>query len=342
MTFLTNTNQRIIKPAIKPIKSLSAIVTSSKALNALNDVLNYGRVIHLPVIGLVLWASAVMAAQSGSGTGAVSQSQSIQAPGFQSTIVRSATGEGEKAAIPFSLSLGKPLTRPADFLAPKWSPDARFVLLTKAKFRGLYLHSMADGTTRPLSEAPGIGYGARWSADGQRILAKEEERTMAFDLSGRLISSPKGIPRGQGPRVQIVDGEVYFNAGKGATAVKISPDGEVFFAPALSPDQQKVAYVGLSSGIKISTLDTKETFSIGLGTDIGWLPDSTGIVYTHSRDDGHNITASDIYFARADGGLVVNLTNTPDTHESHPDMGRDLLYVVDGQLFLSRRTHPLP
>lgn len=273
---------------------------------------------------------------------AAAQTPSTQAHGFPSVIVRSSDGEGGQPVIPFSLATGKPLTRPADFLAPKWSPDARFVLLTKAKYRGLFLFSMATGTTRTLSEAPGIGYGARWSPDGQRIIAEEEERRILFDLSGNLIPSQKGASRDQGPRVHIMDGGVYFSAGKGAAAVKISPDGDIFFAPALSPDQKKVAYVGLSSGIQISDMDTKRTVSIGLGTEIDWLPDSTGIVYTHSRDDGHNITASDIYFARADGRLVVNLTNTPDTLESHPDMGRDLLYVVAGQLFLSQRTHPLP
>jgi Tol biopolymer transport system component len=296
----------------------------------------------LLTIGLVLWAAAVMADGHAPRMDATAQAPSTQAQDFPSVIVRSSDGEGGQPVIPFSLSAGKALTRPADFLAPKWAPDARFVLLTKAKYRGLYLLSMADGTLRTLSEAPGIGYDARWRPDGQQIITSTEEQTIAFDLDGKLISSPQGAAGDQGPRVYIMDGGVYFSAGKGAAVVKISPDGDIFFAPTLSPDQKKVAYVGLSAGIQISDMDTKQTVSIGLGTEIDWLPDSTGIVYTHSRDDGHNITASDIYFARADGHLVVNLTNTPDTLESHPDMDRDLLYVVAGQLFLSRRTQPLP
>jgi Tol biopolymer transport system component len=296
----------------------------------------------LLLIGVVFWATAGMADQKDPQKNAALGSPSTQVQRFQSVIVRSTDGQQGRHAIPFSLSAGKPLTRPADFLAPKWSPDARFVLLTKAKYRGLYLFSMADGTTRTLSDAPGIGYGARWSTDSQRVITSGEEQTIAFDLSGKMVSSLKGAPHEQGPQVNIMEDGVYFSAEKGGTAVKISPDGDVFFAPTLSPDQKKVAYVGLSTGIRISNMDTKKTVSIGLGTDIGWLPDSTGIVYTHSRDDGHVITASDIYFARVDGRLVVNLTNTPETHESHPDMGGGLLYMVDGQLFLAQLTQPLP
>ncbi len=37
-----------------------------------------------------------------------------------------------------------------------------------------------------------------------------------------------------------------------------------------------------------------------------------------TEDDGHSITASDLYAARADGSASVRLTDTPDALEMNP------------------------
>lgn len=262
---------------------------------------------------------------------------------FQSVIVQSIDAEKDDTTVPLSLTKGKAITQAEDFMAPKWSPDGAYILLTKGKYRGLYLLSMTDQFIHTLSISPGVGYAVKWSDDSRFIFFGEEDNRKVFDLNGKQIMSEIISLEDEKPVVYVKDDAVYFSNRNTRKEVKISRDGDVFFQPQLSPDGKKIAYIGLSSGIHIRHLDKGKSVFIGLGTEINWMPDSKGIIYTHTRDDGHKIIDSDLYFAYADGSLLVNITNTPKALENHPDLGnKGLLYVVDGQVFLSELTYPRP
>ncbi|MFO7950798.1 MAG: hypothetical protein R6U36_10570 [Candidatus Fermentibacteraceae bacterium] len=64
------------------------------------------------------------------------------------------------------------------------------------------------------------------------------------------------------------------------------------------------------------------------GMQPSWCPVPEGVVYCISRDDGHNITESDIYLA-AITGEVLRLTETPEALETNPSVYDEGLVAVD-------------
>jgi Tol biopolymer transport system component len=257
----------------------------------------------------------------------------------------SAVSPSSENADSVSLSKRIPITGKERFLAPKWSPDGRYILLTKGKYRGLYIFAFEDKSIREISGSPGVGFDAKWSQDGRCIIIFEEGNRKVIDLNGKQVASEKAGLKTHSTEVVAKDDAIYLRNNQTQQEIKISRGEDKFFMPQLSPDRKKVAYIGLSSGIHIKNLENGMDTVIGLGTDIAWMPDSKGIVYTYSQDDGHKITSSDIFFADISTSKTVNLTNTPNFHENHPapsPKGVALVYVVDGQVFLSELSFRRP
>jgi Tol biopolymer transport system component len=230
----------------------------------------------------------------------------------------------------------RPLTPKNDFMAPKWSHDGLDVLVSKGKFNGLYLVSEDGNDIRRISDAPGVGYRARWSDDGNYIIAEQEDGTIVYDRSGRQVDAT--LAKEHKPPIYAENGVVYRRQGpeRSEADESIIADEDQYFEPVTSPDEAKIAYIGLESGIIIKDLQTMEDVYIGQGTDIRWLPDGSGIIFNYTQDDGQKIIDGDIYFGYADGRGVENLTNTPNVIERRPYLsgdGSELVYEVDGQIF---------
>lgn len=243
------------------------------------------------------------------------------------------------------MSPGRPVTGKGDFMVPRWSPDGRFILLTKGKYRGLYILSLEDRSIRTLNDSPGVGYAARWCLDGRTIAFTEYDRLKVIDVNGQPMASKHAAFAKDPYEVFTRDDTIYFRDNSTGRETKISRGEDKFFLPRLSPDRKKVAYIGLSTGIYINNLDNGRTVPIGLGTDVAWAQDSKGVLFTHTRDDGHRIIASDLFYADAGTGKLTNLTSTPDRHESHAAIsstGTEVAYTVDGQVFLSKLSYELP
>jgi Tol biopolymer transport system component len=229
------------------------------------------------------------------------------------------------------------LTPREDYMAPRWSLDGLDVLVTKGKYRGLYLVSSNGEDLRQISDEPGVGYHARWSSDGNYIIVEGEDGVGYYDRSGQEVD-PEQVRAEAGPSIYAKDGVVYRRDGEGRSEADdvVMMDEDQYFEPVASPDGTKVAYIGLESGIVIKDLETEEDVYIGLGTDICWLPDGRGIIYNYTQDDGKEIIDGEIYFASADGSKIENLTNTADAIERHPNLSRDgsqLTYDVDGEIY---------
>lgn len=231
----------------------------------------------------------------------------------------------------------RPLTPRDDYMAPRWSRDGLDVLVTKGKYTGLYLVSRDGTDIRRISDEPGVGYHARWSPDGNYIVVENGENTRFYDRSGREVeAASEKAP--SGPPVYAKEGVLYRRKGtvRSETDEVVMADEDQYFEPVVSPDKTKIAYIGLESGIVIKDLQNEEDVIIGQGTDICWLPDSSGIIFNYTQDDGEQIIDGDIYFAYADGRTIENLTNTPDTIERHPDLSSDgsqLTYEMDGRIY---------
>ena len=92
----------------------------------------------------------------------------------------------------------------------------------------------------------------------------------------------------------------------------------------LSPDKKKV----LAYGYVYATDGSGLLADLGRGSFGSWSPDSTKIIYMIEEDDGHAITASDLYVINADGTGKKQLTDTPDELESDPRWTPDGTKVV--------------
>lgn len=222
-------------------------------------------------------------------------------------------------------------------MAPRWSRDGLDVLVTRGKYTGLYVVSRDGTDVRRISDEPAIGYNARWSSDGNYIVVEDEENTRFYDRSGQQVTDAAEMAR-IGPPVYAREGVLYRRQGTVRSEADeiVMADEDQYFEPVVAPDGNKIACIGLVSGIIIKDLQNEEDVFIGQGTDICWLPDSSGIIFSYTQDDGERIIDGDIYFAYADGRAIENLTNTPDVIERHPDLsldGSQLTYEVDGRIY---------
>jgi Tol biopolymer transport system component len=166
-----------------------------------------------------------------------------------------------------------------------------------------------------------------------------------IDMNGKPATCEHPSPAKTPAVVFARDDTIYFRDNPTNREITVSQGEDKYFLPQLSPDRKHVAYIGLSTGISITNLENHRTISIGLGTDVAWTPDSKGIIYTYSRDDGHHITASDLYYADVATGKITNLTHTPDLQESHAAIsptGAEVAYIINGQVFLSQLRYELP
>jgi Tol biopolymer transport system component len=250
-----------------------------------------------------------------------------------------AAAETAEEVPPLTLLMEKKrqITPQEDYMAPRWSTDGLDILASKGKYNGLYLISADGGDVRQISDEPGIGYHASWSPDGNYIVVEEEDRTRYFDRSGDEVDADL-VGLEARPPVYAKDGIVYLQAGVSRSEADetVIADEDKYFEPVASPDGTKIAYIGLESGIIIKDLSSQEDIIIGEGTDICWTPDSSGIIFNYTQDDGKQIVDGDIFYASATGGEAQNLTDTPDLIERRPDLSGDgskLTYEVEGQIF---------
>lgn len=244
---------------------------------------------------------------------------------------------------PYQISNPRPLTPKEDFMAPRWSPDGLDVLFTRGKFQGLYLVSADGSQIRELSKEDGIGYNVRWSKDGSKIITDKNGSKKAIDLAGGETSE-SGIEESFAPAFAQND-NIYIKNPSTGESEAVTNGEDSFYAPQVSPDGSKVAYVGLTTGIHIKDITTGEVSNIGQGANLQWMPDGKGLLYNLSQDDGIKLISGDIYFAYADGSGVFNITNSPDVIELNPSIspdGKHISYEVDGQIFTADINEILP
>lgn len=67
---------------------------------------------------------------------------------------------------------------------PSWSPDQRYIAVTRRDYQGLWVFNYQSGELRLINSEPGGGYGYSWSPDSRQILA----RVSRYDGVRRLQS----------------------------------------------------------------------------------------------------------------------------------------------------------
>ncbi len=227
------------------------------------------------------------------------------------------------------------ITPKDDFISPRWSPDGLDVIYTKAKYNGLYIVSSDGKGIRQLSDEEGIGYNVQWSKDGSKLIVEKDGKKKALDLTGEE-SSAEGLY--DQDMISAKDDNIYLQNPQTGEYEMLTDSSDKFFDPKMSPDGDKVAYQGLSSGLYIKDLESGEVISLGNGAGYQWTPDGGGLIYNISQDDGMKLLSSDIFYASKDGSQIINITNTPDIIEHNPYIspdGKKITYEVDGQIFVA-------
>lgn len=108
-----------------------------------------------------------------------------------------------------------------------------------------------------------------------------------------------------------------------------------FYSPKLSPAGDMVAAPALSGNLYLTNTAGSDSVNLGKGQNPSWSPDGKYLVYEVVKENGHNITSSDLWVASSDGRWKKQLTNTPEL-ERYPSWSPDgtkLVFEVDGKIF---------
>ena len=203
------------------------------------------------------------------------------------------------------------------FLMPRFSPDEKTVLFSGAKFQGLFLASLSDGSVRMLSDNPGEGYEASFSGDGRYIASA----TLGAHGSARLYSVEDGsevwkrthlgrvtppvwsggLPRWVDRtkhrhivpdiRVKTVSSrDVLPVVWTEKNRVMMSVNGKTVaiadgYAARISPDGTRVLFKR-SGVIYVYDIAARKETALVSGDHSQWLSDGSGVVFVKTEDDG--------------------------------------------------------
>jgi hypothetical protein len=238
----------------------------------------------------------------------------------------------------------RPVTATGGFRSPVWCPTAAG-LLAFIGHDGTYTFDVVTGRVEKRSTTI-AGPFFVWADDDQGLVFRsvDDQGDMRIDhislLTGDVITLaasadltlPQRVSRGVAyrdstrlrkavaasnvPAASITPEDVfayqsgdniYLVTGGRAAAITHSP-GQ-FFLPWLSPDRTKVLFQELSTGLYVYDLRTGVTTALGPGDDASWAPTGDLVVFEVTADNGHNITASNLFVADLTGRRV-RLTDT--------------------------------
>ncbi|NQT61736.1 MAG: PD40 domain-containing protein [Candidatus Marinimicrobia bacterium] len=200
--------------------------------------------------------------------------------------------------------------------------------------------NISDGVMETLSEPRSRMSGTPiWTDDDSQLYLTFAEKFESFktDDSNQEVSLP--------PLNYIKDGRfqnrlVLQSTGRSSETTHFS-DQDHIYSYAISPDGSKVVYSTAGQNLWLAKVDGEDRVSLGRGSAPAWSPDAEWITFMLTSDDGHSITASDIYVINVDGSSRIKLTETPLIFEMNPQWSPDgewIVYDTDqrGQLFIQQ------
>ncbi len=256
------------------------------------------------------------------------------------------------------------------YIAPSYSPDGHYILCSQTGYDGLYLFNLTKREVDRISSEKGSGYGYCWSSSSDKIAYKSFDRVANLPKiwlytlpDKRIIEIPKEIKKGSLRFTTGNDG--LYNPSIGPVShVKISSqdtveeyvysivnnqiqkiglhDGNrttVFTSEKqllnidVSPDMELIAIEEYGGDLLIHEIATNNTINLGEGNKPHFSPDGEKVVFMRTKDDGHQLTESDIFIAQIDGASIRNLTKDFDALAMrptwHPD-GHSIIFDTDG------------
>ncbi|MGV8057191.1 MAG: Tol-Pal system beta propeller repeat protein TolB [Smithellaceae bacterium] len=191
-------------------------------------------------------------------------------------------------------------------IAPRWSPDGRFLAFTSFKSGDpeVYIRDLKRGSERKVTSFEGLNLCGYWSPDGQKLLLtlskdgneelyvlevetlKLRRLTNSYSIDVSPSWSPDGSKiafvsnRGGSPQIYTMDAD-------GNNIKRITFEGNYNTTPSWSPRGGRIAYEGLINGkYQIFTIDEEGnnllqlTFDAADNESPSWSPSGRQIVYS--------------------------------------------------------------
>lgn len=222
-----------------------------------------------------------------------------------------------------------------NYLAPQVSPDGREVLVSGARFEGLFVAPVGGGAARALASDAEAGVHARWTSDGRVAFRAKRAGARRELVVGRDRSVTTFVPAAQ---LAFAKDDLMYVVDRAGKTVRIG-SGDRFFGAVVSPDGDKVVYQGLATGLHLYIRSTGVTRYIGPGTAPAWSPDSARLAYEVTEDDGHDIVASELFVYTVATDAAAPITATDRTVERRPSFAPNGTLVFDdntGGIFVGR------
>ena len=267
-----------------------------------------------------------------------------------------------------------PITLSAHWNQPQFSSDGHYLYFTTAEFNGIWEYSIQSKSCRMITQEPQSGLGFALSKDGKHISYRRSmsderthERVQDIVLADLATGESQVVVSGNDLSAPaFVQNELSYTAGKQVhlpsrtdaaeinilgienTKIAIDRNGQkVLFDPlgngsyvwpSLSPDKKKVLAYEMGRGAFICDLDGANVVFLGRLDAPNWTRDGKWIVFMDDKDDGRNITSSEIWAIAEDGGQRVQLTVTDRIVEMYPSCSptenKIACSALSGELYL--------
>ena len=204
-----------------------------------------------------------------------------------------------------------------NYAAPQFSPDGEFLLVTTKRMHGIGELSIRTGAVQWLLDEARVGAHSSYRRNGTIALRAKragKTRSLEIDRQQRVRETPE-----QQAKVFAHRDKIYLRTG---TAIIQIGSGDRFFAPVLSPDERRIAFTGLATGVHVYSIATKTQTHVGIGTAPAWSPDSKRLVFERTEDDGHSIVGSELWLWSTTSEARA-FTHTPTRVERHPSWSPD-------------------
>ncbi|CAN5819597.1 hypothetical protein BH23ACT11_BH23ACT11_04380 [soil metagenome] len=213
-----------------------------------------------------------------------------------------------------------------------WSTDGQELLTRVTRTEGLSrshavkVFDVNTGEARELTEyrsrMPAV---PQWTADGTAIVLPISDAVEVLEQqrpeSGRSAMESSVYLGGE-------NGMELIRLYNGVPETRRLLEGLRVLNAVISPDGSRVAFEVMGGDMYVMNQDGSAVTSLGVGYRASWSPDSQWIAFMRTEDNGKQITSSDLYAARADGGIIVPLTQTTHRLEMNPSWSPDGASIV--------------
>ncbi len=237
----------------------------------------------------------------------------------------------------------KPITTYKNYTKPIWSPVNLDIAFFDRELNSIFVinpNKTTGDDLRPLYTDQGIAKNVQWNSDGMSLnLTYPDGQNLTLFLTGETALAPNQIKK-----VWEQDGIILWQKSVEKDPYRVSGNSDSFYSPILSPDGNKVVYIGKETGLYITNLTTvdaglAESICVGPGQNPSWLADSQGIVYDIAEKVGNSVIDGDLWYASTDGKERTNITATVNFAESNPVIssdGENIAFCSDGAIFVGR------